>query len=442
MFKTFFAVLAALILQSCGGGGGADPVSTSPSSEQLQAKKASPGPTLLAEPVSVVNTATTKGQLRSVGATSDSGYLVTWFSGSSTIYIQAYDSDGAKEGPQNALQLEIQARTLDDSRRAIQGSSVAVLNDGTVVVVYRVTRDIPLGGYVETVTGVYFQRFDANGNQLMGETEIVSQQEPPLNPRAPFISGYSARALSDGGFVVAWTTNYYVTGSPTISSLTLRWFDSQGQPQGSSVQVGNFSALEFASVEADNHGGVTLAASYLDRFFYPHYAVWHYDANHILQPTVAPGLSPLLLLPLESGYVLFTSDAAGATAQILDDQGNSIGTPITIPVTPVTARELADGSYVAIWFAGGTYVAQRFASNGTPLGEPLPIDSNGAVPQVAALADTGFAAAWSPLSVNGDTDVYTQRFFERFSDKKKACLDKAKGLKGQERKASIDACLA
>jgi hypothetical protein len=440
MFRILSAALAALVLVSCGGGGGAD---STLSSAALQAKRASTDSTLVAEPVSMVNTLPTKGTLRDVGATNDGGYVVAWHSGSSTIFIQAYDSTGAKAGAQTPLQLEIVARTLDDSRRAIQAALVTVLNDGTVVVVYRVTRDILLNGFVETITGIYFQRFDANGVRLMGETEIVSQPEPPLAPRAPFLGLPTATALSGGAFVVAWTVGHPAINSPTNFSLTLRWFDSQGQPQGSPVQAAAFPELRLTGMEADAHGGVTLSGSYLDaQFRFTQYAVWHYDANHILQPTVAPGLSPMLLLHLESGYVLFTNGTGNPTAQILDNQGSPIGTPTPIPFMPIAARELADGSYVAIGSVGGTFMAQRFAADGTPLGEPSAIDSHGAVPRVAALADTGFAAAWTGAGATGDTDVFAQRFVEKFSERKKACLNSAKGLKGQERKAFMSACLA
>ena len=113
------------------------------------------------------------------------------------------------------------------------------------------------------------------------------------------------------------------------------------------------------------------------------------------------------------------------------------------PPSWTTARELADGTYVAIWPADGGFVAQRFAADGTRIGKPLAIASSGAVPAVVALADTGFSAVWSASSGNGDGDgdVFTQRFVERLSDRKKACLDSAKGLKGQERKAFVDACM-
>jgi hypothetical protein len=454
MLQVLWAVFVALVLVSCGGGGGGmdSTLSASPTSAALQAKRASPGSTLVAEPVSMVNTLPTKGSLRDIGATTDGGYVVAWFSGSSTIYIQAYDSTGAKVGAQTPLQLEIVAPSLDDSRRAIETASVAVLTDGTVVVVYRVSREVLSSGFVDTITGVYFQRFDANGALLMGEAEVVSQLEPPQNPRRAFISGYVVRALSDGGFVVGWTnTGPYVTGRPSNVSLYLRWFDSQGQPEGSAVGVAGFPELRLTSIEADSHGGVTLSASYVDnQLRFIESAVWHYDADRVLQPTVAPGLSPMLLLHLESGYVLFTSGTCdqpcpitGPSAQILDSQGNPIGTSTPIAFMPIAARELADGSYVTIApTTAGTFVAQRFAADGTPLGDPVAIDSGGLRPGVAALADTGFAAAWTGAGATGETDVFTQRFVvEKFNERKKACLDSAKGLKGKERKAFVDACM-
>jgi hypothetical protein len=426
-------------------------LSASPTSAALQAKRASPGSTLVAEPVSMVNTLPTKGTLRTIGATADGGYVVAWFSGSSTIYIQAYDSTGAKAGVQTPLQLEIVAPTLDDSRRAIQTASVAVQSDGTVVVVYRVTREVMVGGFVDTITGVYFQRFDANGVRLTGETEIVSQSEPPANPRRSVISSHSVVALSDGGFVAAWTvTGSFVTGRPSSASLFVRWFDSQGQPEGSGVGVAGGPELRFTGFMADSHGGVTLSVSYLDnQFRFTQYKVSHYDANRVLQPVVPPGSSPMLLLPLETSYVLFTSGTCdqpctvtGPTAQILDSQGNPIGAAAPIAFMPANARELADGSYVTIGFVGGTYVAQRFAPDGTPLGEPVAIDSGGAGPGIVALTDGGFAATWTGPGTVGLTDVLTQRFVvESFSERKKACLNSAKGLKGQERKAFVDACM-
>ena len=70
---------------------------------------------------------------------------------------------------------------------------------------------------------------------------------------------------------------------------------------------------------------------------------WFMAATATTSVIVAPGSSPVVLLPLADGYLLFTSETGAATAQILDSHGNPIGTPRPIPSMPVIARELADG---------------------------------------------------------------------------------------------------
>ena len=447
MVRIVFVVLSVAALVSCGGGGGGDgtdaTLPASPQAQQLlKARNVPSTAPLVAGPVSVVNTTTAGDQvLRSIGATSDGGYVVAWISSGSTLYTQAYDSAGAKAAAQTPIPLDVGAATQAAAAQAVQASAVAVLNDGTVVVVYSVSRntDQP-GGTVLTRTGVYFQRFDANGVQLAGETEVASREDV-VNYRTPVTNQLTATALSDAGFVVGWAVSGFSAQFGSISTLSLRWFDSQGRPVGSPVEVGQFPALTY-DVVADPRGGFTLSTSELDNFFKTEVSAFHYDANHGFQQIVAPRFGAALLLPVEDGYVLFDGGADGVTAQMLDSQGSPVGTPTAFASMPIAARELADGSNVAILHAGGGFAAQRFARDGTPIGEPLAIDSNAAMPTVVALADTGFAAAWSAASANGDSDVYTQRFVERFSDRKKACLNAAKGLKGQQRKAFVDACMA
>jgi len=110
---------------------------------------------------------------------------------------------------------------------------------------------------------------------------------------------------------------------------------------------------------------------------------------------------------------------------------------------PFDVRELADGSYILFWRTGLALTAQRFAANGSAMGDLLtPQAPLGTVPEVAVLADVGFALAWSAIGTAADTDVFTQRFIEVLSTRKKACLESAKGLRGHERKAFMAACLA
>jgi hypothetical protein len=445
---------AALVLVSCGGGSdgtGIDPtLAASPSSASARAKSGPMDPSFVAGPVSVVNTTTANDQmLRAEGATQDGGYAVAWISSGQLLFMQAYDGAGARRGSEIRIPLQIDAPTQVASRVAIEQSSLAVLRDGSVVVLYRMTRDVPMpGGYTSTSTGVFFQIFSANGLQLVPETEVVSQ--PYAGPIGPSLGFPRLLALSDGGFAVASVISSYVTGSPNRVGVSLYWFNGRGQPVGSPVAVGSFlqvlPVLPWDLV-ADAHGGLVLSVmspsspthDVQDRAF-------HYGPDHVLSRTiVGPERLPILVLPLEDGYVLFTAVAGGgATMQMLDAQGNPVGEVTTVASLPFAARELADGNFVVVWLADGLYTAQLFSDEGTSQGKAVAISSNGIAPAVAALAGPGFVSAWSAHSGSGDFDVYVQRFSEKRGEQRMACLDSAKGqgLKGHERKAFVDACMA
>ena len=197
---------------------------------------------------------------------------------------------------------------------------------------------------------------------------------------------------------------------------------------------------------ADAHGGLVLSVmSTTSPTRDIQDTAYHYGPDHGLSRTiVGPPRVPILLLPLEEGYVLFTAVAGGgATMQMLDAHGNPVGAVTTVASLPFAARELADKNFVVVWFADGVYTAQLFADDGTSRGKAVPIGSNGASPAVAALAAPAFVAAWSAASASGDSDVYVQRFSEKRGEHRRACLDDAKtqGFKGQERKAVVDACV-
>jgi hypothetical protein len=128
---------------------------------------------------------------------------------------------------------------------------------------------------------------------------------------------------------------------------------------------------------------------------------------------------------------------------MLDAQGNPIGSPAPIASMPSQVRELADGTYVVFWESGGSITAQRYAPDGSPMGELIAIGISGVTPQIAGLADVGFALAWSAPGAGADLDVFTQRFGEQLTSQRKACLNsaKAQGLRGLERKAFMTGCM-
>jgi len=449
MRKMVWPALTALVLVACGGGQegaatGDAALSTPTASEALKAKAIPPDPTLAAQPVVLASASPLGNQvLGSVGATADGGYTVAWISGDSTVAFQHFDSSGAKDGPETTLAVVVQAATPSVAAQAVAGSSVAVLADGSVVVAYRVSRDSTQpGAPVSARTGVFFQRFGADSALLQGETEVAFDNEF-VTPRSPFVNNVQVAALADGGFVVGWAVARFAVEFGAISSLSLRRYDDQGQPLGNAVAVGDFPALSY-SIVPDAHDGFDLNTRQLDFTFTTLFAVRHYDANMAITQAVGPQMSAVLLLPLANGFELFTEVPLGSSRQTLDRQGSPVGQPVMLAFMPLAARELADGSYVVFWLTAGasSISAQRFAADGLPLGEPLALQTGGTLPQVAPLVDVGFAVAWSAAGAAGDTDVFTQRFIEVPSDRKKACLDAARGLKGHERKAFMNACLA
>jgi hypothetical protein len=447
--RLLFAVCVALSIAGCGGGSGSGIELTAavPSAEALKAKPPAPDPTLVAQPVSMANTTTAGAQFfGTINALADGGYSVGWVSQTTgptpidTSAVQRYDSSGAKVGGEVSVPLF---------------GSMAVLSSGNFVVaaasgVVSPTRTVRLA--------IQFQLFDANG-VLLRQT-LVANGDVINNPARPtFVRDPQVVALAGGGFVVGWVRIATTSVGIQNQILTQR-YDSNGLPVGApasfaSVNAPNEDFLSF-NLAADAQGGYTVTSSQ------PNVAlgsgqlrsVFHVDANGTATQIVAPTPANVLLLPLEGDrFALFTNDTSGTTApgvfrQFLDSAGNPVGSSVAIPVFPLAAKELVDGSFVVFWNVGSTSNAQRFDSSGAAIGNLLTLGSNGSVPGIAPLAGGGFAAAW-PAGSFTDPDIFTQRFIEVLSPdqaalraKRKACLDSAKGMTGQQRKTFVDACLA
>jgi hypothetical protein len=427
--KNIILACIVLALSACGGGAGDESLSSA------LARKPPRDRTLVPEAVSLVNT-TTAGQqvLRSIGATSDGGYTVAWVSNDSPLFLQRYDSAGQKLGGETLVSLNPNLLVI---------TAVSVLADGGVVVAYFAQRSsLEPDGLVHTRSGIFIQRFDANGVQVQAETEVASKPGV-LDLTAPVLGNQKTAALQDGGFVVAWTLFQFGSTATTTATLSLQRYDSQGQPVGGTVTVGSFLALGY-ELTADAHGGFTLTLFHLDNSFNNVVSIIHYDANQVARQLAVPVTSRALALPLAGRYVLFASDSTGAWQQMLDSGGNPAGPQTPISAVPDLATELADGTYIVFWVAIGSATAQRYDASGVPMGDLMTISIGTSLPAVAALVDGGFALAWTALTTPGDLDVYTQRFVELLTTQRKACLDSAKeqGLRGHDRKAFMEACLA
>lgn len=457
MKNIIFAAFVCLGLVACGGGGTPDPASSEllsarPTTSPSAARQKDSAATLVAQEISRVNT-TTAGQqsLRSIGALPDGGYIVAWISNNDALYMQRYDSAGRKAGGETLIPLATQPG--DNIPFIVTNSSMAVLADGSVVVAYTAHRntDQP-NGTVLTHTGIYIQRFDATGAQVLAETELASITQV-VHRRSPNLGDPRVLALADGGFVAGWTFFDPNSVAGVRNTFFNQRFDSQNRPLTAPVVIGQPGAISSSySFSADLRGGYVLSYFEIDPNNFPRdlVTVTHYDANQTAKIIVRPTPSPVLLLPLEGDrYVLYATSSQGPYRQFLDSEGNPVGEPTPVSAMPNAARELVDGSYVVFRLAQGNFSAQRFDGSEAPMGDLLPIQTNGAVPRVVALADGGFAMAWSRDTAPNDLDVYTQRFIDVLDKdqaarraKRKACLDDAKGMTGHDRKAFMESCLA
>jgi hypothetical protein len=181
-----------------------------------------------------VNTTTEYGQQSpSVAPLSSGGFVIAWES-DSDIYCQRFDSGGNKDGG------EFQASTY-----VVCGSpSVAGLSGGGFVAIWQSwSQD-------GSRFGVYGQLFDGAGDPVGGEFRINTHTAN--NQRHPSIV-----SLSDGGFVVTWSSeNQDGDGYGVYGQV----FDSAGSKVGSEFSINTHTAddQEYPSVAALSGGGFVV----------------------------------------------------------------------------------------------------------------------------------------------------------------------------------------
>jgi hypothetical protein len=223
-------------------------------------------------------------------------------------------------------------------------------------------------------------------------------------------------------------------------------YDSLNREVGGPLTVGGpVTGSSFGyTILADAHGGYSVTLAEQPLFPTPPLkTIIHFDQNQrrLVLADAIPGNAFVLALAGER-YILFADRASSPFRQFLDSAGNPVGDSTPLETLPFAAIELVDGSFVAFNRSG--FTAQRFDSTGAPLGRLLTLEASGS-PQVAALADGGFAIAWSGQITPNDFEVFSQRFVQVLTTpqaKKRECLDSAKGMTGRQRKAFLDWCLA
>jgi hypothetical protein len=165
-----------------------------------------------------VNTSKTQDQAEArVGRLMNGGFVVTWSSaepnGSSGIYGQRYDSAGRHAG----REFLINTYTLDSQIQP----SVAGLNDGGFVVTWT-SNGQDGDGY-----GIYAQRYSSDGKRILHEFRVNTYTTDSQTES-------SVAALSDGGFVITWTSRGQ---DGDIEGVYGRVYDSAGKHVGKEFRV-------------------------------------------------------------------------------------------------------------------------------------------------------------------------------------------------------------
>ncbi len=320
-----------------------------------------------------INTTTLRDQSAPAIAKLSQGHVVVWQSEQPPpdysnpklppgfdLYMQRFDERGNAVG----VETHVNSVAINDQVEP----AVCALPDGGFAVAWASARE---HGITRFDHGVYFQRFDAQGQRVGAETQAnnfygLDQIHPSI-----------AALANGGGFVITWWSDVQSTTPPGIYA---RVFDANGSALGPEARIG------------------TTAGSQSDS-----------------------GVAGLA----DGGFVIVWDSVSGVYAQHFDDMGvpisgeRLVNTGAADGAARPAVAALADGSYVVTWKAadaqtGGIY-AQRFGPDGTAWGGEIAVNAttsgDQSAPSVTALASGGFTVAWTSYGPDGSgAGVFSQSF--------------------------------
>ena len=254
-----------------------------------------------------------------------------------------------------------------------QSPEIAALSDGGYVAVWQ-SEDQDGSN-----SGIYGQRYDANGLAVGGEFRVNSTTTNEQSE--PAVAG-----LDGGGFVVVWTSNAQ-DGSDT--GVFGQRYAANGDPVGDEFQVNSETSdgQDSPDIASLGDGGFVV--------------IWESEDQD--------------------------GSDAGVFGQRFDSNGNAVGAEFRVNSTTASDQQnaqvvaLGGGGFVVVWQSedqdadGLGIFAQRFDASGTAVGGEFRINTKQAEdqsdPSIAALDDGGFVVVWQSKDQDGDgTGVFGQRF--------------------------------
>jgi hypothetical protein len=378
-----------------------------------------------------VSTFTTNWQSKpSVAALKNGGFVVTWESSDQEgagygygVYGQRYNAAGAKAGA------EFRVNTY---KKGFQlNPSVAALSNGGFVVTWE-----SWDGQDGSATGIYGQRYSPAGAKVGVEFRVntykLSEQYEP-----------SVAGLGNGGFVVTWASNnqdgsqggvygqrYSAAGAKVGVEFRANTFtaDLQSGPSVAGLSNGGF-VVTWSSRGQD--GAAFEYGVYGQRYSAAgarvggEFRVNTYKADDQLNPSVT-GLSNggfvvtwHSYLQDGSGYGVYGQryNAAGAKAG-----GNfRVNTFKTNNQSGPSVTALTDGGFVVTWHSDGQdgskfgVYGQRYTAAGAKAGIEFLVNTYTAddqgYPSIAGLSNGGFVVTWASYLQDGSLmGVYGQRY--------------------------------
>jgi hypothetical protein len=293
-----------------------------------------------------------------LAATADGGYLLSWTApgdaGSGLdVHACRFGADGVA-GPA----MRVNTQTASDQR----SSSIAALADGGWIVAWASLDQA--GGW-----DILAQRFGASGSPLGGDILVnrytTGDQDQP-----------TVAALADGGWAVAWASDYSDAGRAW--DINAQRFAADGSASGAMLLVNGITeSTQWQPVATGTADGGFLVA-------------W---ASH--QPRI--------------GWDIYAQRfAADGTAPA--GPGERIGGFFDQDQPAIT--QLASGAPVVAWTArgqdgdgAGVYATQE---QETRVNSQTQGDQS--QPAVAALDGGGYVVTWTSLGPDSDTDIHARRF--------------------------------
>ncbi|WP_412505232.1 Ig-like domain-containing protein [Roseovarius sp. SYSU LYC5161] len=281
-------------------------------------------------------------------------------------------------------------------------ASVDGLADGNFVVSW--VRSNPVPDDPETDSrDIMARHFSADGVALDEEFVVAQQSVPLINDDGsryvsedhPHVAG-----LADGGFVISWQGNSewdpdYQTGfglGAYTNSVDARFYNADTTPRGESVRLNESEDFDQQYPEI-----VSLSDGNL-------VAVWDGPGDidaRIFEPDGTPVTGDFQVNTYTEDSQSFSVSGGDGSVAALNDGGFVV----------VWQSEEQDDDEDSDFNEWGVY-GQRFANDGTPVGEEFRVNTtvagNQEYPVVAATPDGGFMVAW--YDTVGDDEIVAQLF--------------------------------